>query len=557
MIRLKKSLAILSIFTIAFKVNANELKVNSKLTQANVFLSGAQLLHTAQVNLPAGMSELHLEGISPSIKAQTLQAGGKGDFIILEVGHFIYYPEPKEKNASNALNPKTQQDMRLLEDSIIYTQFELDMLSDRKNVLIAEKRIMDNNKLYKGEGKSDSLSLFTAALEFYRRKMNEINAELLKIRKDEQKITQKKDQQQQRLSDLRNFNTQNQQEKPSSPVHKVRMLVMADAPVNAFLNINYYVDDAGWTHQYDVRAVNTDSPVKFNYKAMLFQKTSLDWNNVKLMLSSANPRKSNHKPQLQPQFLSYQQHNKIRTSDYQKNGNAPEAKLESNHSTDEMRMDKDALHAEQFTELIENISNYQYEIKLPYRIASDGKLHAISIMQKEINSVYENVVVPKLDAEVFITARISGWDDLNLLPGNANIYFENMYVGETFINAGGTADTLVVVLGRDQNIQVSRKKIKSQEKERLINNEKVLSYQYEISLKNGKNNHIRLLVEDQFPVSNDQQIKVELIDNGKAEIDANSGFMRWDLKLKPKESKLLKYTYVIRHDRSKDLSYLP
>jgi uncharacterized protein (TIGR02231 family) len=230
---------------------------------------------------------------------------------------------------------------------------------------------------------------------------------------------------------------------------------------------------------------------------------------------------------------------------------------ESNYNTDEMRMDKDALHAQQFTELKENLSNYQYEIKLPYRIPSDGKVHAISIMQKEINSVYEYVVVPKVDAEVFITARISGWEDLNLLPGNANIYFENMYVGETFINGGGTADTLAVVLGRDQNIQVSRKKIKSQEKERFINNEKVLSYQYEISLKNGKNNHIRLLVEDQFPVSNDQQIKVELIDNGKAEIDANTGFMRWDLKLKPKESKLLKYTYMIRYDRSKNLSYLP
>src|SRR5690606_30766524 len=110
---------------------------------------------------------------------------------------------------------------------------------------------------------------------------------------------------------------------------------------------------------------------------------------------------------------------------------------------------EEARFSDEFTEMKENLINHQYEIKLPYKIPSDEKSHVITILQKEIKADYEYVVVPKLDTDAFITARINEWEDLNLLSGKANIYFENMYVGETFINSDNTSDTLEIVLGRD------------------------------------------------------------------------------------------------------------
>lgn len=550
-----KKISIITATILSCATYAQEIKVNTKLTQTNVFISGAQLFHQANVNLPAGTSEIHLEGISPSIQAGSIQAGGKGDFIIMDVGHFVYFPEPETKPENSASNAKTKREIKSLEDSLSHLQFELDMLTDRRNVLQSEKRIIDGNKLYKGEGKSDSLALFTAAMEFYRKKMNEINAELIKIKRDEQKLVQKRDLQTQRLDELRNFLNQHPSDKPIIPLHKIRMVVMAEQPVQAMLLVNYFITEAGWTPQYDIRAVNTDSPVKLHYKAMLHQNSGLDWNNVKLSLSTSNPRQSNHKPVLIPQYLSFQQLIRTQSVDYM---NRPAvAKAEDRNTKAKEELDYDAVFSDQFTELKENISNFQYDIKLPYKIPSDGKSHAISILQKEVSSSFDYVVVPKLDNDAFITASVSGWEDLNLISGKANIYFENMYVGETFINSQQTGDTLSIVLGREQSIQVSKKRIKSNEKERFINNEKVLTYQYEITVKNNKNTNLRLKVEDNIPVSNHQQIKVELMENGKAQVEPNTGMMLWDLKLKPKEQKVLKYTYVIRHDRDKLLSNLP
>lgn len=174
-----------------------------------------------------------------------------------------------------------------------------------------------------------------------------------------------------------------------------------------------------------------------------------------------------------------------------------------------------------------------------------------------MSSAFDYIVEPKLDTDAFITASVSGWEDLNLISGKANIYFKNMYVGETFINSQQTGDTLSIVLGREQSIQMNKKRVKSNEKERYINNEKVLTYQYEITVKNNKNTNLRLKVEDNIPVSNHQPIKVELMENGKAQVEPNTGMMLWDLKLKPKEQKVLKYTYMIRHDRDKPISNLP
>lgn len=179
------------------------------------------------------------------------------------------------------------------------------------------------------------------------------------------------------------------------------------------------------------------------------------------------------------------------------------------------------------------------------------------LLQKEIYTSYEYRAVPKLDTDAFIMARITGWDDLNLMSAKANIYFENMYVGETFINADETKDTLDIALGRDNSIQISRKRLKNFEKDKFLNDQKVLTYAYEIHVRNGKNSNIRLVVEDQIPISNNQQIKVELTDNGKAEVNEYTGMLSWDLKLKAKENKTIKYSFVIKHDKDKQLSMLP
>lgn len=539
---------------------AAEKNVNSKITQANVFLNGAQLFHSANVQLPAGNTTVYIEGISPFLNPQSIQAGGKGDFIILDVEHYIHYPEPVNEE-ENTLPIHIKREIKLLEDSLLNLSYDIELLSDKKNILLTEKNIINNNKLYKGEGKSDSLQLFASAIEFYHKKLNEINSELLKLKKEENQLQEKKNRQQNRLYELKNYsNTQQKKNNSNQPVHKIKVNVMADAPLAATIMFNYFISNAGWNPHYDIRAINTESPVKLTYKAQVYQQSGLDWNGIKLVLSTTNPQKNNNKPNLNPWYLSF--YNPNRYYNYDKRGKVAEqapttATREEQSKSKDYYSGMDALTLADYTSVKEALVNIQYDIKIPCSIPADGKQHSITVLQKEINTSYEYRAVPKLDSDAFIMARITGWDDLNLMSAKVNIYFENMYVGETFINADETKDTLDIALGRDNSIQISRKRLKNFEKEKFLNDQKVLTYAYEIHVRNGKNSNIRLVVEDQIPISNNQQIKVELTDNGKAEVNEHTGMLTWDLKLKAKENKTIKYSFEIKHDKDKQLSMLP
>jgi uncharacterized protein (TIGR02231 family) len=552
----KQSITKLIIFLNFTNLNAHEQKTKSKLIQANVFIHGAQLFHSANVVIPKGTSEIHLEGISPFIKAQSLQAGGKGDFIISDVSHFIYYPEPNNSLTSNAVPPHLKKEIKLLEDSLVNLQFDFDMLNDRKNLLQVEKNIINNNKIYKGEGKSDSLALFTNAMEFYHKKMSEINAELLKIKKEEHRMSALKTRQELRLDGLINYSLNHTPINPkaSEPIHKIKMTIIAENQTNGIINVNYFIDNAGWTPQYDIRATNTDSPIKLNYKAQIYQSSGLDWNEVKLVLSTSNPQKPNRKPELNPWYLNFYTQNYSYNMPKSQREGAAQSELRKRESvSDEL----DAASLADYTILSETFVNYQYEIKVPFKILADGKNHSVTILSKEVQTNYEYVAVPKLDSDAFVMARINGWEDLNLISGKANIYFENMYVGETYINSNITSDTLIVALGRDNSIQVNRKQVKTSERERFFNQEKILTYAYEINVKNTKNSNIKLVIEDQIPVSKNQQIKVEMQDNGKSDINENTGILRWNLNIKAKDSKTLKYTFIVKHDKDKQISQLP
>jgi uncharacterized protein (TIGR02231 family) len=552
----KQSITKLIIFLSFTNLNAHEQKTKSKLIQANVFIHGAQLFHSANVVIPKGTSEIHLEGISPFIKAQSLQAGGKGDFIISDVSHFIYYPEPNNSLTSNAVPPHLKKEIKLLEDSILNLQFDFEMLNDRKNLLQVEKNIINNNKIYKGEGKSDSLAFFTNAMEFYHKKMSEINAELLKIKKEEHRISAIKTRQELRLDGLINYSLNHTPTNPkaSEPIHKIKMTIMAENQTNGIINVNYFIDNAGWTPQYDIRATNTDSPIKLNYKAQIYQSSGLDWYEVKLVLSTSNPQKPNRKPELNPWYLNfYTQNYSYNMPKSQSVGAAQSELIKRENVNDEI----DAASLADYTILSETFVNYQYEIKVPFKILAEGKNHSVTILSKEVQTNYEYVAVPKLDSDAFVMARINGWEDLNLISGKANIYFENMYVGETYINSNITSDTLIVALGRDNSIQVNRKQVKTSERERFFNQEKILTYAYEINVKNTKNSNIKLVIEDQIPVSKNQQIKVEMQDNGKSDINENTGILRWNLNIKAKDSKTLKYTFIVKHDKDKQISQLP
>ena len=537
---------------------SNEKPVKSFVKNVTVFTQGAQVFRSSTVSLSPGVSDLVFTGISPFINASSVQAGGKGNFIVLEVKHKIKYPEPAK--TSDAVLPKeVTKEIKILEDSLMEINFNKEDVNERKASLIMEKEMITKNKLSHGEGKSDSLPILKDAMEFFRLKLNDINLQLAKIKREEQRLSDKSMKITARLEVLRKFKNSEEPKNVYEPVHQIIVTVSADEAVTATVEVSYMVSQAGWVPSYDLRSTTATAPVQCTYKANVFQTTGEEWNNVTLKLSTANPNRSNVKPALPPWFINYylgQREVRIQTD-------AARAKNESNTNLTDIEMaaikkDLDefspAQSAANYTQLIETMANVTFDINLPYSIPSDGANHIVPVKTSELPAVYYHYLVPKVESEAFLIAKVTGWENLNLLPGRANVFYEGTYVGETVLNPAVINDTLELAFGRDNGITVTRTKLPVKESNKLLGNEITKTIVYELRMKNNKSKNINLIVEDQIPVSQNKDIKVEIKDNGKSEYNIQTGLLQWSVAMNSKEYKTLKFSYALTYNKDMPLS---
>ena len=536
-------------------IAANTFK--AKVEKATVYLNGAQLFSSHDVSLLQGVNEIIFEGVSPLLQAPSLQASGKGSFTIMEVRFDAIYPEAIAVAKPSAKKVKSLQ---LIGDSITEITLQLDEIADKMSALQTEKNILLNNRLIKGETKRDTLNLFKDAMEYLRNRLSNLNAETYKLKREQnlknQLLTELQERQNQ-LSAL--INQVDNTGKPAPQAnHRVIVSVLAEQPCVGSVSINYFVAEAGWTPEYDLRADNNTNKLQLTHKARITQNTGVDWNNAYLTLATGTPMQSTIKPNLAPAYLSfynaYQQIEKKKAlSETPKTLSFKEGTVSSIDKGNRYDLDdmKDAVASYDWTTVSENILNTEYDVKLRYNIPADGKQHLVAIQTKDLKTNYNLSSVPKLDASAYLLAKITGWEDLNLIPGNSRIYFDGTYIGESFIDPNTTNDTLELSMGRDRGIVVQRKKLKDKTKEKVLLEEKTISVTYEIMVKNTKSVTAELHIDDQIPLSSNPGIVVKLIDSSKAKYDVETGKLSWDINLKPKESRKISFTYEVKIPKDK------
>ncbi|MEY4926817.1 MAG: hypothetical protein RI894_1253, partial [Bacteroidota bacterium] len=236
---------------------------------------------------------------------------------------------------------------------------------------------------------------------------------------------------------------------------------------------------------------------------------------------------------------------------------AEKIQLDGNKLTDRNEEEKaPPRDASDFVTVSNGMLRTEYEIKLRYTIESDNKPHNVSIQNKSMPAIYTYSIIPKLDLDAFLIARITGWEDMNLIQGPARIYFDGSFVGETTINPLDTHDTLQLNLGRDKSIAVTRIKVKDKSKEQILSDLKVVKKTYEIQVRNTKSTSIRVVVEDQIPVTQDNSIKIEKIEDNNATHNPDTGKLIWDFKLSSRDTKKIIFSYEVKHPKDKILNSL-
>lgn len=198
-------------------------------------------------------------------------------------------------------------------------------------------------------------------------------------------------------------------------------------------------------------------------------------------------------------------------------------------------------------------SNFEYIIEEAQNLPSNGKNTSLIIEEKQMPAIYEYQCVPKLDKTAFLIARVSSWEDYQLISGDINLYFEGTFLGKSYLDVNTTSDTLNLSLGRDPNVVIERKKVKDRSSIQLLGNNRKIERSWEINIRNNKRNAVNLVIEDQYPLSNNSDVKVDLANSGNAKVDENKGLLTWKLRLEPAETKKLEFSYQIKAPSSYSL----
>lgn len=508
--------------------------VKTNISAVTVFLSGAQITSTAETNLAAGSSTLVFGDLTADMDPQSIQVRGSGNFSILSVAHQLNYLKTKEQSA----------EIRQLSDSIALLTKEINYQNAILSVYNDEESLVLINKELGGSQNGVKVADIREAADFYRTRLTEIRTIKLKLAQLLQQLNQRRDLLSQQLSTLSSANNE--------PAGEIVVIISADAATAATFTLTYRVFNAGWTPSYDLRATDVNHPVELVCKGNIWQNTGKNWDQVKLKLSTGNPAVSGTRPILYPWYLSY-------LSGYAmdcetRSEAAPLAQTYAVGATSDRKEASPARTGAHYTDQQENQTTMEYTISIPYSIPCDGKPKIVELQEHQLPATYQYYATPRLDRDAFLLARISGWEQYNLLAGEANIFFEGTFLGKSNINPRFTRDTLEISLGRDQNISITRDKLLEFSSTRTIGTNTKETFTFEINVRNKKKTAISLLLEDQLPLSTDKNIVVEALELSGGFIEAASGKVSWKLNLKPAESVKIKFSYSVRYPRDKQIN---
>ncbi|MCB0818031.1 MAG: DUF4139 domain-containing protein [Flavobacteriales bacterium] len=510
-----------------------ELPVTSTIQEVKVFLNGAQISRSASKSLPLGASTVVFTGLSQQLDPQSIQVNGKGGFTILGVEHRVNY-------LSESPNKAEVEDL----------QKRLKALEHDRNAEVGTQQVWQNeeqlllkNWAVGGQDNGVSATQLQGVNDYVRTRMTAVKKGLLDQQEKITAIDEELNKLRQQLQQL--------QAQAARPTSEVVVELSAPAAVQARFTLGYFVHNAGWTPAYDLRATSVDKPIELLMKARLVNNTGEDWDKVDIALSSGNPTLGGTMPNLRPWVLEQPIVLQTLSLESMRRDRANKAMAPAAAGSADMEMayeDEPAI-TEVGQAVVYRTTTTEYTLDVPFSVPSDGRPHTVGVRTHIVPATYTHYCTPKLDRDAFLYARTTGWEDLALLPGDANVFFEGTYVGRTHLDLSRPQDTLNISLGRDKNIVVERVKRKGYSEKPVIGGKRTVTIGWDITVRNTGNARVDLILQDQVPISSRSEVEVKLEDEGGATVDKDRGSLTWRIPMDPRTTKELKFTYSVKHPK--------
>ncbi|MFM2223918.1 MAG: hypothetical protein RJA07_120 [Bacteroidota bacterium] len=547
----KKIFILISLISLSAKFSFADKEITTKASIKSVviYLQGAEVTNVFKAQIPSGQSTIIVQGLPANLNQSTLQVGAEKGVIIQSTEYRMNYLNQNQKSDR----------LKALTDTLEMLNIIHQKLENQKNVLDDQIATLAANKVVGGANTGMSVAELQKLMDYTFAKTIQLKTDIMDVDTKEAKNQEKIN----RISNQMN----EENAKINQPSGEVVLQLVSNNSTNADFNLTYMTPNAGWTPIYDLRCENIQSKIKLFYKAQVYQNTGMAWNDVKITISTGNPNESGTSPVMQPWYLQFGQ---VYTQQRAKYKSAAPAQapvayslnntLSTSSGAATYQWDAGADVAQgslaQYTTVTESQLNATFDIDLKYDIPADGKVHLVSMVDYELPATYQYYAAPKLDKDAFLLARITDWEKLNLLPANTNIFFEGTYVGQSYVDTRNTRDTLSFSLGRDKKVIIKRQKIKDYSSTKLIGTNRKEEFTYDITLRNTKKDAIQLIILDQYPLTTDKDIEIELLEQSNASVDAEKAQLTWRFEMKPQENKTLRLHYSVKYPKDKVINNL-
>lgn len=607
-------LSLVLVLNMAMAQEPKEIEVKTEVKDVTVFMEGAQVTRKKAVDIPVGTSILKFTDLSPFINGKSLQVKAGVNVTVLSVNQQQNFLEELEKS----------KELIGLEAQLLVVQEKIKKERTYLDILAEEIVFLQANKVVGGNQTLTATTLKSAA-DYYGQQLTSLKLKELDRTKTLNDYYEEQTKLQNQINTIIG--------KKEYANGEVLVKIEAKRATRSNLELSYVVNNAGWYPSYDIRSTNVNEPISLVYKANVKQDTKIDWKNVNLRLSSANPNISGTAPELQTYFLDYNTRPPVYnrsvaevsgvvldqdgsplpgamvivegstigtqtnfdgyyslslpanagmlrfsyigqvTQSVPVTGSVINVRMqEDSQSLDEVvvtgysgrekrAMAQGALSNASMEPAIKSIPLQQVEkqttvdfiIDLPYTINSDNKSYTVTMADYSLPANYQYYSVPKVEKESFLISSINDWEKYNLLEGEANIFFENTFVGKTVLDVRYASDTLDISLGRDKNVTINREKITDFSSKKFVGTRKEESRAWKLTVKNNKSQAINLLLLDQVPVSIRDEIKVEIDELSGGKHNTKTGEIKWELKLNPGEERVFTLRYNVKYPRNQNL----
>jgi uncharacterized protein (TIGR02231 family) len=520
-------------------ISLASLAIESKIEQVIVYRRGAKISRSAQFTVSPGNQEVVISNLTSSIDANSLQVLLRGNAVLLSASvrtNFLGYQNFPKRT-------------KHLQDSLDLISSKIDWLNNEQEIYLGEEKLIQENQRIVNEKEKITAEDIARLADFYRTRLISIRKEKFQNAKELKELYEIKKRLENQLQEM--------QYQRGQRMGEVVLNIAAQQSVKIAVDITYLTYHAAWIPVYDLRCEGTESPIDMVYKANVTQTTGYDWSGINLIISTGNPTVNNDRPILNPWFIDF--YTPPVVVGY---GTQPKRAAEISTSNILLMEEADAAPEKKMEQppvpyqvmQTANEMAIEYAIKVKQDIPADGKEHIVPIQNIELAASYSYHTVPKLDQHAYLLARIGNYNQYNLLPGQANIFFEGMYIGKTSLNPQSSNDSLIVSMGRDDRIHVERNILKDMTSQKVIGTSKKELKAYEIIVRNNKNQAVNLEILDQVPLSRNKEIEVEVVEIGEATYSPDYGKVMWKTDLNPGETKKIRLIYSVKYPKDRQLS---